>query len=245
MTTFRSLTIGAAALTFAASAGTAASASTVFISASQLVSTSYIVTLGGTVDGNPFGPMSVFEAPELLTASIDGGPNQSLLAFCVDIFHGFGSGTPPVTYQTQSVQFNSNSPASGGGTAVSSLVSGQVGYLASLGKTTNNTARLAGIQGAIWQALYPNLTISGGSTSFRSYYTAQANAWGAANPNFSGYANGIYASNGASQGFGFTQGFTTGGVPEPMAWVMMITGFGMAGAILRRRRALARVQATS
>ncbi|MGZ6015388.1 MAG: PEPxxWA-CTERM sorting domain-containing protein [Phenylobacterium sp.] len=31
---------------------------------------------------------------------------------------------------------------------------------------------------------------------------------------------------------------TSGGVPEPAAWVMMILGFGGAGAVLRRRRAL-------
>lgn len=32
---------------------------------------------------------------------------------------------------------------------------------------------------------------------------------------------------------------TGGGVPEPATWAMMIAGFGMAGAALRRRRALA------
>lgn len=32
---------------------------------------------------------------------------------------------------------------------------------------------------------------------------------------------------------------STGGVPEPSAWALMIGGFGLAGATLRRRRALA------
>ena len=32
---------------------------------------------------------------------------------------------------------------------------------------------------------------------------------------------------------------TTGSVPEPATWAMMIAGFGLAGAALRRRRALA------
>jgi hypothetical protein len=31
-------------------------------------------------------------------------------------------------------------------------------------------------------------------------------------------------------------GFPTAGVPEPASWALMITGFGMAGATLRRRR---------
>ena len=35
----------------------------------------------------------------------------------------------------------------------------------------------------------------------------------------------------------------SGGVPEPATWALMITGFGAAGAMLRRRRALALVRA--
>ncbi|HEX7947292.1 MAG TPA: PEPxxWA-CTERM sorting domain-containing protein, partial [Phenylobacterium sp.] len=31
---------------------------------------------------------------------------------------------------------------------------------------------------------------------------------------------------------------TTGGVPEPATWAMMILGFGGIGAVLRRRRVL-------
>lgn len=38
--------------------------------------------------------------------------------------------------------------------------------------------------------------------------------------------------------FTFTPG-ASGGVPEPAAWAMMIAGFGLAGASLRRRRAWA------
>jgi hypothetical protein len=30
-----------------------------------------------------------------------------------------------------------------------------------------------------------------------------------------------------------------GGAPEPAAWTMMIVGFGFAGAVVRRRRAMA------
>jgi choice-of-anchor C domain-containing protein len=35
----------------------------------------------------------------------------------------------------------------------------------------------------------------------------------------------------------FDQVSVTGGVPEPATWAVMITGFGLAGAALRRRRA--------
>ena len=38
---------------------------------------------------------------------------------------------------------------------------------------------------------------------------------------------------------GFTVGVTDASVPEPSAWALMIVGFGAAGALLRRRIALA------
>ena len=44
--------------------------------------------------------------------------------------------------------------------------------------------------------------------------------------------NGSYAND--STGFALT--VSTGAVPEPSAWAMMILGFGGAGALLRRRR---------
>jgi hypothetical protein len=40
---------------------------------------------------------------------------------------------------------------------------------------------------------------------------------------------------------GLSATFSTGGVPEPTTWALMIGGFGLAGAALRRRRAAAAV----
>ena len=40
------------------------------------------------------------------------------------------------------------------------------------------------------------------------------------------------------QAGGWTASFTSGGVPEPATWAMMLTGFGGLGALMRRRRAL-------
>jgi hypothetical protein len=232
------LLLAAAAAISALGLASAAGAATVLISADSLATSAYVVTLGGAVDGNAYGPQGVYESPDVLTVSVNGGPPEDILVFCVDIFHNFSSSTPPVTYTTAQVTHNSDSSASGGGTALSNLISGEIGYLAQLGQGTSDPARLAGIQGAIWQTEYgPTLSITGGSSYISFYATAAAN-WGVSHPNYQGYANGIYPLNGQTGGFGFTQGFTTG-VPEPATWGLMIAGFGLAGGLLRKRRSLA------
>ncbi|WP_293900605.1 choice-of-anchor K domain-containing protein [Phenylobacterium sp.] len=49
---------------------------------------------------------------------------------------------------------------------------------------------------------------------------------------------------GSGDGFlGHGVGSGAGGVPEPAAWAMMLLGFGLAGAAMRRRRSLARLPA--
>jgi hypothetical protein len=51
----------------------------------------------------------------------------------------------------------------------------------------------------------------------------------------------VLAANGVNPGLSdihFTTADSTGGVPEPAAWALMILGFGGAGAMLRRVRAI-------
>jgi len=52
---------------------------------------------------------------------------------------------------------------------------------------------------------------------------------------FSNYEDGIYTGLSEVQ----FQGASAGAVPEPATWAMMITGFGLAGTALRRRRSIA------
>lgn len=226
----RNLLFGAVAAVGALTLASSAGASTVLITGDHLSSYNYTTVLGGTVDGHAFGGLNVYESPDILTVSIDGGPPQQLLAFCVDIFHFFDPAhTPPVNYYTSSLVKNSDAPLSGDGVVLGSLLSGELGYLAELGKTTTNQARLAGIQGAIWQTEYSGLTLSGGSP-YVAEYAGLATAWGAGHAGYTGHGDAIYALDGR------TQGFTTGGVPEPASWALMLMGFGGLGAMLRRRR---------
>jgi len=231
----KSILLGAAAAV-ALSLASSASAATVVINSSHVIG-GYTTHISG---GAPYP--DVMEGPEAMNISIDGGPAEDIIAFCVDLFH-LWSGAPPVqTYTTAPVTHDSNGTYSGDGAVLSDLISGEIGYLTTIGQTTSDVERLAGIQGAIWQIEYPTFTIgsppsSSNASSYLNYYVGVATAWGAAHPNFQGHAAGIYSIGGSSLGFGVTQGFTTGGVPEPAAWTLMIGGFGLAGAALRRRRA--------
>jgi hypothetical protein len=220
----------AAALAFATPAG----AATVVINSSHIIG-SDTVHLTGTVDGDPLPYANVYEGPEAMNISIDGGPDQDIIAFCVDLFHLWPGAPPSQTYTTAPVEHDSDSAFSGDGHTLLNPVSGEIAFLANLGGGTSDVARLAGIQGAIWSLEYPTITVNGGS-SYLSYYVGLATAWGAAHPNSNIHAVGLYSVGGSNQGFGVTQGFAMG-VPEPSAWALMIGGLGLAGASLRHRRA--------
>ena len=230
--------LAAAGLMATLSLGSPAAASTVLISAGHLATSAYTVTLAGTVDGVAFAPLDVYESPEIFTASYDGGAPRTLLAFCVDIFHRFDDGALPLTYQTAAVTTNSDGVDSHGGPDLGSVLSGELGYLAALGTTTTDPARLAAIQGAIWETEYSGLTVTGGS-SYLAYYAGLASGWGVSRTTSTSFAQGIFPLDAATGGFGSTQGFIAGGVPEPASWALLILGFGSAGAVLRRRRGAA------
>jgi hypothetical protein len=236
----RELFIGAVAATGAMALAASAQAGTVLISADHLASTAYTTVLGGTVDGQGFN-INVYEAPDILTASFDNAPSEQLLVFCVDIFHFFDpANTPPVTYHTAPLTTDSSTTPSGTGRALTPLISGEIGYLASLYSTNMSADALAGIQGAIWLTEYNSLpgnslTLTGGSVAQVAHFQQLGAQWAAAHPSNTTFAPAIYGNDP-----GTTQGFVIGGaVPEPASWAMMIAGFGMAGAMVRRRRRIA------
>src|SRR5947209_7719487 len=150
--TLKRAALAVGALTLAAGLASRASAMPVLIVGDHLATSDYVVDLGGTIDGHAFNLANVYESPDVFT--IDGGPDD-LLAFCVDIYHRFDPAhTPPVTYQARDITHNSHSTLSGNGFALSHLVSGEIGFLAGIGKSTSDAAKLAGIQGAIWKVEY-------------------------------------------------------------------------------------------
>jgi hypothetical protein len=228
----RKLFIGAVAATGAMALAASAQAGTVLISADHLASTAYTTVLGGTVDGTLFN-LNVYEAPDIMTASFDGGPSEQLLVFCVDIFHFFDPATTPVLYHTAQLTTDSSTTPSGTGVALSPLISGQIGYLASLYSSNMGAEALAGIQGAIWLTEYSGLTLTGGSSQV-THFQALGADWAATHAGNTTYADAIYSNGGATQGF-----VLAGEVPEPASWALMISGFAMAGAMLRRRRLVA------
>ena len=71
------LIVGAVAATGALAIAASAQASSVLISADHLASYDYTTVLGRTVDGTAFN-LNVYEAPDILTASFDGGPSEQL-----------------------------------------------------------------------------------------------------------------------------------------------------------------------
>src|SRR5207253_2120940 len=87
------------ALTLGLGAASQAGAVPVLITHAQVVTKGYVVNLGGTIDGHAFSAHNVYESPDLFTVSVDGGPAEDFLAFCVDIFHHFDEHGTPVAYE--------------------------------------------------------------------------------------------------------------------------------------------------
>jgi hypothetical protein len=174
-----------------------------------------------------------------------------LVGFCVDIFHDIGLGTLNLKYDdtydlTTNSKYKTATPFVGA-TALSHDTIVQVGRLVNYGEllyahgpnTADTVDRLAGLQGAIWQVINPGYSVVSGNAALDGYTATYSGANYLANltgygPVHSGLTllteTGKYGTNAAHQSFGF------GAVPEPATWSLMIAGFGMMGAMLRRSR---------
>lgn len=210
---------------------------------------------GGSHEYAYIGPV-VFHANEGTTAAT---PTYDLLAFCVDIFHNISLGDTGLKYDddydlaTDNKYQDNAHPFTGANTLLDIQIE-QVGRLVNYGRlvydgeaaTADRSNKLAGLQGAIWQVMNgPAYTVVAWDAPVQSYITDFSSAGYLAHLSGHGVVGskitmitetGKYGLADARQSFAFA-------VPEPATWALMITGFGFAGAMLRRdRRRLATVK---
>ena len=191
-----------------------------------------------------------------------------MVGFCVDIFHGISLGNINLKYDdkydlTTNSKYLTANPFVGA-TPLTNAQRLQVGRLVNYGTliahsgAMNNDKlnRLSALQGAIWKTINPtyNVAATNGNAGFNAAVTNYYNTYRGANyaTNLTGYGTvhsgitfisetGKYGKNSAHQSFAIA------GVPEPGTWLVMILGFGLTGAMLRRSRdrlALATVSAS-
>ena len=217
-----------------------------------------IINVSGVVTGGEYTSAVEFGA------TVGSSPQvRTLYGFCVDLTHVIyvgvdtqaghdivsaqGDAQSGFNYQYHTSTLSQDSVGGGSGTSGTVLTSTQIheiGGLASYGTRLINAANpgatafdsqhlsdeLSAVQGAIWSIEYPSssFTGSGAVDGLIRDDVAAAPGWATHGP-----VTTIYADNGANQGF------VIGGVPEPVSWVLMITGLGLTGTALRRRRATA------
>jgi hypothetical protein len=222
-----------------------------------------ITILSGTmhnqlvVDISGFG--AAFDAPMEFDTLYGGTPTQ-LVAFCVDVFHhiSLGNYVPNLTY-TDSNPFDTTYAYATPALTTSRVQ--QIGQLVNFGTDVFNDVvlsqpmkklQLGAVQGAIWEIVASrNVTLStnpsysgyNAGVSAATFNTLVDNLAGANYQNYiTGYGGqgpGVTLITPTTYPRSGTQSFLYSNAPEPAAWVMMIGGFGLVGATLRRRRVAA------
>ena len=202
---------------------------------------------------------TAYDAP-MEFSTIYGGTPKSLVAFCVDVFHDItlADYNPDLLY-TDSHPFDSTYAYATPALTAAKVT--QIGQLVNYGLDVFNDAGLAqptkktqlgAVQGAIWElvaghnvTLNTNAAYAGfnSGVTAASFNTLVDNLAGANYLNFiTGYGGqgaGVTLITPITYPTSGTQSFVYANAPEPGTWVMMIGGFGAAGAMLRRRRRVA------
>lgn len=188
-------------------------------------------------------------------------PFTNLVAFCVDVYHriSLGDYNPDLTY-TDTIDLTTDSNFVGANILLKTEIL-QIGRLVNYGTnvfykapvvtTTQRTARwdeLAAVQGAIWQVVSGrNVTHNNGFGALDMRVNALGNALtynGAFNLDYGTVSSKFTLITPFKNGRNpkiyphrdLTQSFAISAAPEPATWALMIGGFGLAGAMLRRSR---------
>jgi hypothetical protein len=163
--------------------------------------------------------------------------NDAFVVFCVDLQASVNvGGSQSLNYEYRVLDKD------GLGNTITQVNSNRIGQLATLGRAIFNAAddghrsqNLTAIQAAIWTIEYgaPRATSTDVYTDGKiAQYAgiAYSNTF-----NGGGYARGLYSLDDPRR-----QNMVIGEVPEPATWALMISGFGMAGVMLRRRQVAVR-----
>ena len=163
-----------------------------------------------------------------------GSPQYRLYAFCVALYNSITVGINKQSLVN--LQYHESLLTDDGhGTVLSLSQINQIQGLANWGYHLRNTGavdlfnKLDAIQVAIWRIEYPLVTVTPQSAVVQAYATGFQALAPSLNP------KGAYTL--VPDYRPFHQSFIIGGaVPEPATWALMITGMGLAGVALRRRR---------
>lgn len=169
-----------------------------------------------------------------------GGDPASFLTYCVDIFHTL---TVPATFGFAPIA--TLIPDATKQTRLLTLIGNADALIAA---AANKTEATAAVQLATWEIVNENTSSYGFSTgTFRSSGGNSDGARALAMTYLDGVTSGAWGTpaNGSLKLFysSTSQSQILTAVPEPATWAMMIAGFGLVGAMTRRRNRVTTVYA--
>ena len=173
-------------------------------------------TFTGNEFGNRFNSWAAFLIPV-------GTYSAASLDLISTVYSNPDPGVDRIEFHDVFTAYSAFTSASGGAAAYADLMDGSLYGFANLYNTTTSV----GLGGNA----VSDINAAAGQVLIIGFTNATLNLQ---DPN--GVDSGIYTNGGGSPVLQLTSGAA---VPEPATWAMMITGFGLAGVALRRRRTVA------